>query len=125
MYYELLALEIHATAAGLEVLKPPTLVGRSGITHKFSFMAKDDNLNYGFDIYNDVTREEVIRTFAKKLDTKAYAFIVSLRGRPKQEVISLADEYGITVLGPADIDTFFNWMKVEATNPRESLGISP
>jgi hypothetical protein len=122
MYFELLSLEIHASMAGLKVGKPPVCKGESGVEHRFSFVASDGNMTYGFDIYNDVSQEEVIKTFAKKLDTKVYASVVSLRGRPNAEVAALADDYGITILGPADIETFFKWMKVEQKEKENPIG---
>jgi hypothetical protein len=125
MYFELLALELHAAAAGLKAQKPPLCRGESGAEHRFSFLATDENLTYGFDIYDDVNQEQVIRTYAKKLDTKAYSVIVSLRGKPKKEVERLADGYGITILGPADIDEFFSWTKVEQKESQHSTGIVP
>jgi len=125
MYFELLALEIHATMAGLKVVKPPYSKGESGVSHRFSCLAQDDNITYGFDIYDDVTQEEVLRTYTKKLDTKVYPFIVSLRGKPAKDVAVLADDYGITILGPADVDTFFNWMSVPQREAQRSLGITP
>jgi hypothetical protein len=125
MYFELLALEIHATMAGLKVIKPPYCKGESGVNHRFSFLAEDDNITYGFDIYDDVSQEEVLRTYTKKLDTKAYPFIVSLRGKAKPEVAALADDYGITILGPADIDNFFSWMTVAQKETQSPAGISP
>jgi hypothetical protein len=125
MYFELLSLEIHASMAGLKVGKPPVCKGESGVEHRFSFVASDGSLTYGFDIYNDVSREEVIRTFAKKLDTRAYTCIVSLRGKPSAEVAALADDYGMTILGPADIDTFFKWMKVEQKQNEKPTDVNP
>jgi hypothetical protein len=112
MYFELLSLEIHASMSGLNVIKPPYSKGKSGVDHRFSFLASDDRLEYGFDIYEDTTQEEVLKTYTKKLDTEVCTFIVNLRGRPREESATLANEYGITILGPAEIDSFFNWMKV-------------
>ncbi len=114
MYFELLALEIHARMAGMNPAKPPVVRGSSGVTHKFSFLASDESITYGFDIYDDVTQEEVIRTYAKKLDTSAYIFIVNLRGKPRPEAADMAEGYGITILNPADVDKFFDWVKAEA-----------
>lgn len=125
MYFELLSLEIHASMAGLKVVKPPVCRGESGVEHRFSFVASDDSVTYGFDIYNDVSQEEVIKTFTKKLDTRAYTSIVSLRGKPSAEVEALADDYGMTILGPADIDTFFKWMKVEAKEKEKPIDLNP
>jgi hypothetical protein len=124
MYFELLSLEIHASMAGLKVSKPPVCRGESGVEHRFSFVAYDDSLTYGFDIYNEVSQEEVIRTFTKKLDTKAYTSIVNLRGKPSADVAALADDYGITILGPGDIDTFFRWMKVEQKESEKPIEVN-
>ncbi len=113
MYFERLVLEIHSNNAGWKVIKPPFLNGVSGVPQKFSFLATDDACNYGFDIYNDVSEEEVLRTYMKRMDTKALAVIVSLSGRPKKEVAQLADQYGITILSPGDIESFFSLDSIE------------
>jgi hypothetical protein len=125
MYFELLALEIHASMSGLNVIKPPFCKGKSGVDHRFSFLASDEKLEYGFDIYDDTSQEDVLKTFTKKLDTEVCAFIINLRGRAKEEVVDLANKYGITILGPAEIDTFFNWMTVEPREKGPSISISP
>ncbi|MDA4123904.1 MAG: hypothetical protein OK438_00445 [Thaumarchaeota archaeon] len=108
MYFESLVLEIHAGKAGWKTVKPPFFQGKSGVYQKFSFLATDGKFQYGFDFYSDVSEEEVLRTYMKRLDTEVLTFIISLRGRPRKEVAKLADDYGITILGPADIDSFFN-----------------
>jgi hypothetical protein len=121
MYFETLVLEIHANKVGWKTIKPPFLQGKSGVYQRFSFLATDETFHYGFDFYNDVSEEEVLRTYMKRLDTEVLTFIVSLRGRPRKEVAKLADEYGITILGPADIDSFFNIDRIGLMNHPEPL----
>lgn len=123
MYFECLILEIHANKAGWGTIKPPRCRGASGVLHDFSFLAKDDTCVYGFDIYQNVTREEVLKTYTKKLDTKVLAVIINMSGRPRKEVGALADEFGITVMGPADIDTFFSINGVEKSGQSSGLEI--
>jgi len=113
MYFEGLLLEIHANKAGWETVKPPRCKGVSGAIHEFAFLAKDEGCYYAFDIYHDVTQEEVLRSYMKRLDTGFLTIVVNMSGRPKKEVGALADELGITIMGPADIDTFFSLNAVE------------
>ena len=108
LYFEGLILEIHAAKAGWETVKPPHCRGVSGANHEFAFLARDETCYYAFDIYHNVTQEEVLRTYMKRLDTGVLAIIVNMSGRPRKEVGGLADELGITIMGPADIDTFFS-----------------
>jgi hypothetical protein len=121
MYFERLVLEIQSNNAGWKTVKPPFVDGISGIAHKFSFLATDEACTYGFDIYNDVSEEEVLRTYMKRMDTKALAVIVSLSGRPKMEVARLADQYGITILGPGDIEQFFSMDSIEQWSAQRPL----
>lgn len=125
MYFETLVLEIHANKAGWRSIKPAFFQGKSGIFQRFSFLATDETFYYGFDIYNDVSEEEVMRTYVKRLDTDVLTFIVSLRGRPRKEVARLADDYGITVLGPADIDSFFSLDRIGVNSRPEQTVRSP
>lgn len=123
MYFELLALEIHATMAGLKVVKPSICEGDSGVAQRFSFLAVDwEGLRYAFDIYDEVNEEKMMRTYLKKMDAKANVFIVSLRGKPSPDVATMADEYGITILGPADIGGFFEWLAAEARVEPKAVG---
>ena len=108
MYYERLALEVGATVAGLEVIKPPRIVGESGIEHKFTFVAADDTRRYAFDVYTDVKEIEIIRTYIKKMDTGAEAYVVCLSGRPSEQARELAKNYGIDVLTPMEVGDFFS-----------------
>jgi len=108
MYYERLALEVGATVAGLEVVKPPRITGESGIEHKFFFVAKNDSVTYAFDVYTDVNEAEILRTYVKKMDTGANVYVVCLSGRPRAEAKELARNYGIDVLNPMDVGDFFS-----------------
>jgi hypothetical protein len=108
VYYEELALEVNATIAGLEVTKPPVLRGKSGIEHRFAFLATDGRARYGFDVCPQVGEVEILRAFVKKMDTAVEAFVVCLSGRPEAESKELAAKYGIKVLTPGDVGDFFS-----------------
>jgi len=108
MYYEKLALEVGATVAGLDVVKPAVIRGESGTEHRFAFVASDRRETYAFDIYNEVGEVEVLRTYIKKMDTGADAFVVCLSGRPNAKAKELARNYGIDVLSPMEVGDFFS-----------------
>jgi len=108
MYYEKLALEVGATVAGLDVVKPPVIRGESGAEHRFTFVASDKRETYAFDVYNEVGEVEVLRTYIKKMDTGAKAFVVCLSGRPNEKAKELARNYGIDVLSPMEVGDFFS-----------------
>jgi len=108
MYYEKLALEVGATVAGLDVVKPAVIRGESGAEQRFSFVAEDRGELYAFDIYTEVTEVDVLRTYVKKMDTGASAFIVCLSGRPDGKAKELARNYGIDVLSPMEVGDFFS-----------------
>lgn len=107
MYYEKLALEVGATVAGFEVMKPPTLMGASGVMHRFSFAAAEGDTVYGFDIYDDVGEIDIIKSYIKKMDTGARVFVVCLRGRPGPQAVELARNYDLEILGPKEVGDFF------------------
>jgi hypothetical protein len=107
MEYEKLALEVRAHKAGLSVIKPPFVVGSSGVRHRFTFLASEGPALSAFDICEQVGVMEVIRTYAKKLDTGVAACIVNLGARIDSEISRLASSYGIDILGPGDIQNCF------------------
>jgi len=108
MYYEKLALEVGATVAGLEVVKPSMIVGESGIEHRFTFVAADGTRKYAFDVYNDLRETDILRTYVKKMDTMAETYVVCLSGRPDDKAKELARNYGIDVLTPMEVGDFFS-----------------
>ena len=112
MNFESLALEIHATKAGFEVIKPPRCRGTSGVDHRFSFVASDGKHVYAFDLCQDVGEVEVIRAFLKKIDTGTNVSLVCLRGRPSEEGLNLAKSYDLRILTPADIEPFFDAVRL-------------
>jgi hypothetical protein len=117
MYFETLLLKIYANKAGWTTVEPPFHRGESGVDQKFSFLAIDGTFYCGFDIYNDVCEEDVLKAYKKRQDTGVYTVLVSLSGRPGKEVARFADDHGISILGPADIDSFFALSSVEVKNP--------
>ncbi len=113
MYYEKLALEVGATVAGFDVVKPPVIRGESGVEHKFTFVAADGLEEYAFEVYNEVGQVEMIRTYVKKMDTGAKCFVVCLSGKPNREAKELAKCYGIAILGPKEVGDFFSGLIAE------------
>ncbi len=108
MYYEKLALEVGATVAGFEVVKPPEVRGASGIDQKFTFVASDALDTYAFDVCNDVGEKEIMQNYVKKMDTGAKTYVVCLSGRPKGKAEEMAKCYGIEILGPKEVGDFFS-----------------
>jgi hypothetical protein len=114
--YESLILKIHAGRAGWTAVESPFYPGKSGV-RKFSFLAKDGTDVCGFDICEDACEEDVRKSYEKKKDTGVYTVIISLSGRPRKEVAQLADDCGISIFSPANIDSFFSLSNDEMKNP--------
>jgi len=108
MYFEGLAVEIYATKAGWEAVKPARKRGASSVEHSFSFLAISEGSSCGFDILPEVSEVEVLKAYAKQLDTGVKTYLICLKGKPTQAGADLAKEYGIRILGPADIAPFFD-----------------
>ncbi len=108
MYYEKLALEVGATVAGFEVVKPPLIAGASGVEHRFTFVAADGDQKYAFDVYPEVGQVEILRAYVKKMDTEAKLFVVCLSGRPSPEAREMSDCYGVDIIGPKEVGDFFS-----------------
>ena len=108
MYYEKLALEVGATVAGFDVVKPAVVMGTSGVEHRFTFVAADGPEVYAFDVCSRVGQVEILRAYVKRMDTGARTFVVCLSGRPDAEAKELARIYGIDVLSPSDVGDFFS-----------------
>lgn len=107
MSFEGLLLEVQARLSGWEVIKPPLCKGISGVEHRFSFLASKEGQLCGFELCGDVGEAEVLKAFVKRRDTRATVFLVCLKGRPSEGGSRLAREYGMRILGPADIESFF------------------
>ena len=117
MYFEGLAIEIYATKAGWEAVKPPRIRGASGVEHRYSFLANNEGRSCGFELSSEVGEVEVLKAYAKQLDTGVKTYLVCLKGKPTQAGADLAKEYGMVVLGPGDIAPFFD--------NKEWLGLAP
>lgn len=107
MYYEKLALEVGATVAGYEIVRPPVIRGASGTDHRFTLVAAEGSKMLAFDIYQDVGEVEILRTYIKQMDTGAEAYVVCLSGKPREKANELSANYGIKVLGPREVGDFF------------------
>ena len=115
LQYEKLALRVKAAKSHLEVVSPPTIAGRSGVTHRFDFVAVGGKKRLAFDICEMVSETDVIKTFAKQLDTGASAFIILAGERMTEGAARLAAEYGLRVLRPPDFGSAFRTREISAS----------
>ena len=122
MHFERLSLEVIATKSHWAVANPPTLVGRSGVTHRFDFLAIDGRERLAFDIYEQLVETDVIRTFVKKLDTGATAFIICPGDKVEEGAGKLAVEYRLKVLRSENIGSDFRTRKVEPSSHESEEG---
>ena len=113
MYAEKLTLEVEAAKLGWKVVKPPRVKGTSGVEHSFTFLATSGNISYAFDVYDQVTEIEVLKSYARKFDTGSIVNLVSEGGTSSSEAQSLAKEYGMKILRPEEIRPFFRSALVE------------
>ncbi|MGD1054676.1 MAG: hypothetical protein ABR867_01150 [Nitrososphaerales archaeon] len=120
MYFEKLALEINATTAGWEVIKPERCVGTSGVEHRFTFLASDSGHMYGFDLYPEIGEIEVLRTFIKEMDTGVSGVLVCLSGKPSESAKNVAAELGVRICSPAEIGGFFKSEKMAPLSRRRT-----
>ena len=124
MYYEKLALQVAAGKAGWQSIEPASNRGASGVVHRYTFMASDGSLTFGFDSYDSVNEFDVLRTYIKQLDTGISTAVVCLRGSITEKAQRLADEYNMKILGSIDIENFFvnGVIELEAqSNPGATL----
>ncbi len=124
MYYEKLALEVGATVAGFDVVKPPRLTGASGVEHKFTFVATDGSQKFAFDVYPEVGQVEILRAYVKKMDTEARMFVVCLSGRPNAEAREMSRCYDIDIIGPKEVGDFFSSLIAEKIHSPMAAGTS-
>jgi len=107
MELEKLALEVSAAKAGLKPVSPNVLRGDSGIEHRVSLLFTNGTTKFGFDFYETVTEIEVVRSFAKRFDTKTTINLVCLSGEATPGARKLANDYGMKVLSPKAAENFF------------------
>jgi len=117
--YEVLRLQLIAEKNGWITVKPPFRVGKSGVIHKFSYLAADGNVLCGFDFYENVRERDVQKVVSKRKDTGIYAIIVSLNGTPDEKIWRYADDRGVTILSPGtQVESFLRLCSNEIENPR-------
>ncbi|MDG7007310.1 MAG: hypothetical protein JRN06_03575 [Nitrososphaerota archaeon] len=107
MEFEKLAVEVSATRAGLAEVRPPVLKGESGALHRFSLLFSDGRCSNALDFYEQATETQVVRSFAKKSDTRSSVGIVCLGGSVTEAAAALARSYGMRIAGLAELESFF------------------
>ena len=115
MELERLELRVAASKAGLQVVDPPLLTGRSGVTHRFNFLASDESGSFGVDFYDKVGEIELLKSAIKKFDTGALIHVVCLKGVPTQEAELLARDLEIRILSPETLISTFEQQLVQTT----------
>ncbi|MGD0397016.1 MAG: hypothetical protein ABSB26_08960 [Nitrososphaerales archaeon] len=121
MCYESLALDVQLSLAGLKIIKPPLILGKSGVNNRFSLVGKKDSHFFGFEIYREPGTIDVLRTYIKAFDTGATAFVVCVKGNPGGEVRRLASSYGIRIIGPGEFEGLLSEMRAPQVSGRTRL----
>jgi hypothetical protein len=115
LYAEKLTLEVEAAKLGWYIVKPPRIVGTSGVEHTFSFVASSGRMKYAFDVYDQVTELEVLKSYARKFDTGSVVNLVSTKKSATTLAESLAKEFGMKILWPEEIASFFRTALISST----------
>jgi len=115
MELERLMLRVAATRAGLRVVEPPILTGRSGVPHRFSFLATDGSQSFAFDFYSTVGEVDLLASYVKMMDTGAFVQIVCFNGNPTIEAEGGARDYRIRILRSGELSRFFDKKLVAAS----------
>ncbi|QQG49172.1 MAG: hypothetical protein HY247_02345 [archaeon] len=113
MELEKVALEVAATKAGLAVVKGAIVQGRSGVDHRFAVVVSDGVHSFAFDFYEGARDVDVLSTYVKKYDTGLETNIVS-SGKNTPLAATLAQEYGMKLVTPESVGSFFDVMLVQA-----------
>ena len=119
MEFEKLALEVGAIRAGLTPVSPNVQQGNSGVEHRFNLLFTDGSRNYAFDFYETVSDLDVVKSYAKKFDTKTSVSIVCTGGQVTERARSLAASYGMKILNPDETESFFS---LQRPTPRRIFG---
>jgi hypothetical protein len=105
---EKLTLEIIAARLHWKTLTPPTMTGRSGVSHRFDFVATNGEDSLAFDICERLSETDVIKVYTRKLDTGVSACIICLTNKIAERARRLASKYGLKVLRPDNIRSAFS-----------------
>jgi hypothetical protein len=119
MEFEKLSLEVSAAKAGLSAVNPHVLQGSSGVEHRFDLLFTDGSLNYAFDFYESLTEVEVLKSYAKKVDSECSVNIICPAGKAAKEAKKLAHSYNMRVITPESALAFF---ALEGVEPASSSG---
>jgi hypothetical protein len=124
LYYERLSLEIIASKFHWQTATPSTLTGRSGVTHRFDFVATGGQNTLVFDVCERLGETDVIKTYIKKLDTGASAYIYCPDGKISEGARRLASEYGLEVLCSDTIESAFRAKEIQPQEQSRRLAVA-
>ena len=103
----LVDLEVTSRLFGWEVVRPPKVMGKSGVMHRFSFMAVKGDSTRAVDVYGKVSEGDVISTFTKSYDTGTSGAVIFTSEPPTEAARRLAKEYALDIVSARDIATIF------------------
>jgi hypothetical protein len=112
---EKLTLEVGAARAGLKPVVPRAVQGESGVVHSFNLLFSDGDRFYAFDIYDSVSTTEMVKSYAKKLDTGCSLVVVCPLERADDDARQLAASYEIRIISPEAAATFFSLERPPST----------
>jgi hypothetical protein len=103
------------------LITPPTLKGKSGVMHGFSFLASDGEKFYGADILEPISQIDAMKARIKQYDTGAFCCMVSPTGKPGTDVKKNGSQFGIGIFGSDEVEELVNALKgaFESTANRE------
>lgn len=114
-----------AAKAHWQIVSPPTLTGRSGVTHRFDFVATAGQERLVFDIFERLSETDVIKTYVKKLDTGASAYIIYNAKSMTEGTGRLVSEYDLKVLHSDNIESTFMTKRMEHQPRSRRLTAAP
>jgi len=74
-----------------------------------------------FDIYEQLNETDIIKTYIKKLDTGATAYVICLTGKMTEGASKLVSEYGLEVLRSDNIESDFRAKEIQARSQSRGL----
>lgn len=82
----------------LQPIKPPTIIGRSGVAHSFYAATRDGSGKLVVIDVADEDGKQILTLQAKTIDTEAAAKILISNRKVSEDVKKLAEQYKITLI---------------------------
>jgi hypothetical protein len=111
-----------AREEGCAVANPPTLKGKSGVVHSFSFLSSRGEKFYGVDVKEHIGQIEVVVVRIKQFDTGAFCCMISTTEKPGTDTEKIGNEFGIGIFGSDHLEELVRTLKdaIEQASGRKS-----